>query len=109
MATDLLAGFADVDITPRTLPVRAYRALAHEVLDPLYAHAAAFRCRDAVFAAVSLDVVIVESGVVEAIRRRRATTVSRSCPRASAFPIATLTTQNGSLRTRTCIATSSRG
>ena len=69
MNTGLMAGFADVDITPTTLPVRAYRATACEVLDPLYAHAAAFRHGKTTLAIVSLDVVIVEASVVAEVRR----------------------------------------
>ena len=78
MATGLMAGFADVSITPKTLPVRAYRSTAHEVLDPLYAHAAAFRNGDTTFAMVSLDVVIVEAPVV--VRVRQVVAAQRDIP-----------------------------
>ena len=99
MTTSLLAGFADVEITPPTLPVRAYRAVASEVLDPLYAHAAVFRQGPTALAMVSLDVVIVEQEVAQAIRRRVASqrdlpagnilvcaTHNHSCPAVIARP-----------------------
>ena len=68
MSVPFLAGFADVEITPETFPIRTYRSSADGSMDPLYAHAATFQCGDTALAMVSLDVVIVEASVVARIR-----------------------------------------
>ncbi|MBT3379185.1 MAG: hypothetical protein HN742_36820 [Lentisphaerae bacterium] len=63
------AGFAEVDISPVTFPVRTYLGKQESIDDPIFAHAAVFRTGDEVAAVVSIDVVIVEWEYVERIRR----------------------------------------
>ena len=63
------AGFAEVDISPVSFPVRTYLGKQDEIDDPIYAHAAAFSDGDETVAIVSLDVVIVEWEYVQRIRR----------------------------------------
>lgn len=64
----IVAGFAEIEITPPKFPVRTYFASANTPLDPLYAHAAVFRHNNTTLAFLSLDVVIVEREYVEKIR-----------------------------------------
>ncbi len=71
----LRAGFAEVDISPTSFPVRTYWAPVNAVIDPLFAHAAVFQNGDSMIAFLSLDIVIIEKEYVEAIREQ----VSRSC------------------------------
>jgi hypothetical protein len=65
----LNAGFAELDITPTTFPVRTYFSSADSVLDPIYAHAAVFNVCETTLAFLSLDVVIVEAEYAERIRK----------------------------------------
>lgn len=72
----LQAGFAEVEITPQTFPVRTYWSTVDAAVDPLFAQAAVFHEGAEVVAFVSLNVVIVERSYVLAIRER----VRRVCP-----------------------------
>jgi len=62
------AGFAEVDISPVTFPVRTYLGKQESIDDPISAHAAVFSTDDEIAAIVSIDVVIVEWEYVERIR-----------------------------------------
>jgi len=66
------AAFFETDITPTYFPIRTYMREVTEVIDPLYARAAAFQDAGTLFAMVALDVVIVEAGIVARIRARAA-------------------------------------
>jgi neutral ceramidase len=72
---DLQAGFAEVNINPRTFPARTYWAPVDTVIDPLFAHAAVFHDGTSTIAFLSLDVVIVEREYVLKIRKE----VSEAC------------------------------
>lgn len=65
----LQAGFAEVEISPTSFPVRTYFSSATEVMDPLFAHAAVFDDGKTQLAFLSLDVVIVEAEYVVKIRK----------------------------------------
>ncbi len=71
----LQAGFAQIDITPRTLPAKTYWNVTEKVYDPLYARAAVFQGTGGTIALLSLDIVIIEREYVAKIRER----VSAQC------------------------------
>ena len=63
------AGFAEIDISPVSFPVRTYLGKQDCIDDPIYAHAAAFSDGNQTVTIVSLDVVIVEWEYVQRIRQ----------------------------------------
>ncbi len=69
------AGFAEIDISPTVFPVRTYFSSADTVMDPLFAHAAAFSNGGTTLVFLSLDVVIVEAEYAIEIKRR----ISEQC------------------------------
>jgi len=72
----LRAGFAEMEITPISFPVRTYFSSATEVMDPLFAHAAVFDDGKNKLAFLSLDVVIVEAEYVIEIRKKIASQIN---------------------------------
>jgi len=72
----LQAGFAEVDISPKSFPVRTYWSTVDTVIDPLFARAAVFRSGGSMIAFLSLDIVIIEREYVAKIRR----IIGGSCP-----------------------------
>jgi hypothetical protein len=83
----LRAGFAEIEITPTSFPVRTYFSSATEVMDPFFAHAAVFDDGKTQLAFLSLDVVIVEAEYVLEIRKKIA--AQRSIPEANIMVCAT--------------------
>lgn len=65
---NLQAGFAEIDISPASFPVRTYFSSATEVIDPLFAHAAVFDDGKTQLVFLSFDVVIVEAEYASRIR-----------------------------------------
>ena len=67
---NLRAGFAEIEITPTSFPVRTYFSTVTEILDPLFAHAAVFDDGENKLVFLSIDVVIVEVEYVLEIRKK---------------------------------------
>lgn len=63
------AGFSAVDISPTFFPIRTYFSAANEIVDPIYARAAAFSDGKVTLAILSFDVVIVEWEYVQRLRK----------------------------------------
>lgn len=66
----LQSGFAEVEINPQTFPARTYWRPVDTIIDPLFAHAAVFCDGVNTVAFLSLDIVIIESEYVQAIREK---------------------------------------
>ena len=70
------AGFAEIDISPVSFPVRTYMGKVDRVMDPIFARAAVFEDGEGgVFAFVSLDVVIVEAAYARRIKELAAKSI----------------------------------